>query len=259
MTSTTATQRGIFASVATIRTLTKLLVGSVALMFAMTATATKIVWTFDNATFLDSISPVLQGGAASGSFTFDTVTQTYSDINIATSTSNGPLNTYDNAVSTLEENASNLAVVSSASPPSPGPGEIGGPPRMLFLWQTPLSDVIPLTRSFQSGTPGGTNALGLECQGRSASDNCLEFRQLAIGGTLTGVVVAPVLSFPVAGIIDGSNSYSTTVDGITMTIDKPSPGSLSLFNGNLSFGDVSSVIPVVTLLSFDVSFDSRVY
>ena len=62
---------------------------------------------------------------------------------------------------------------------------------MLFLWQTPLSDVIPLTRSFQSGTPGGTNAIGLECQGVSASDNCLEFRQLAIGGTLTGVVVAP--------------------------------------------------------------------
>ena len=128
---------------------------------------------------------------------------------------------------------------------------------MLFLWQTPLSDVIPLTRSFQSGTPGGTNALGLECQGRSASDNCLEFRQLAIGGTLTGVVVAPVLSFPVAGIIDGSNSYSTTVDGITMTIDKPSPGSLSLFNGNLSFGDVNGI--AVTLLSFDVSFDSRVW
>ena len=123
----TAPQRGICASFATIRTLTNIFVGSVALMFAMTATATKIVWTFDNATFLDSNPPVLQGGAASGSFTFDTVTQTYSDINIATSTSNGPLNTYDNAVSLLEENASNLAVVSSASPPSPGPGEIGGP------------------------------------------------------------------------------------------------------------------------------------
>ena len=68
---------------------------------------------------------------------------------------------------------------------------------MLFLWQTPLSDVIPLTRSFQSGTPGGTNALGLECQGVSASDNCLEFRQLAIGGTLTGVVVAPATATPV--------------------------------------------------------------
>ena len=186
-----APKRGIFASFASIRTLTNIFVGSVALMFAMTATATKIIWTFDNATFLDSLSPVLQGGAASGSFTFDTVTQTYSDINIATSTSNGPLNTYDNAVPLSEENASSLEVVSSASPPSPGPGEIGGPPRMLFSWQTPLSDVIPLTRSFQSGTPGGTNALGLECQGRSASDNCLEFRQLAIGGTLTGVVVAP--------------------------------------------------------------------
>ena len=166
-------------------------------MFAMTATATKIIWTFDNATFLDSLPPVLQGGAASGSFTFDTVTQTYSDINIATSTSNGPLNTYDNAVPLPEENASSLFVVSSASPPSPGPGEIGGPPFMQFLWQTPLSDVIPLTRSFQSGTPGGTNALGLECQGVSASDSCLEFRQLAIGGTLTGVVVAPATATPV--------------------------------------------------------------
>ena len=48
MTSTTATQRGIFASVATIRTLTKLLVGSVALLFAMTASAQPIgpiTWT----------------------------------------------------------------------------------------------------------------------------------------------------------------------------------------------------------------------
>ena len=191
----TAPQRGICASFATIRTLTNVFIGSVALMFAMTATATKIVWTFDNATFLDSNPPVLQGGAASGSFTFDTVTQTYSDINIATSTSNGTLNTYD-AVA-LEQGASGLIVVSSASPPSPGQGEIGGPPFMQFLWQTPLSDVIPLTRSFQSGTPGGTNALGLECQGVSASENCLEFRQLAIGGTLTGVVVAPATATPV--------------------------------------------------------------
>jgi hypothetical protein len=263
---------------------------------------------------------------------------------------------------------------------------------MLFLWQTPLSDVIPLTRSFQSGTPGGTNAIGLECQGVSASDNCLEFRQLAIGGTLTGVVVAPatatqytvtdesggltgtftfdsttnaysdvsltviggaitpfdivrwtlscwvisggcepvtavyadseqlvlypdiysdpndqlftslslafdpllsssqssqvswsqtlgplgtaygtsvatpvsvppptpVFSFPVAGIINGTNSYSTTVDGITMTIDNPFPDSLSLFTGGgLTFGDLGGI--GVTLLSFDVSFDSRVW
>ena len=48
MTSTTAPQRGIFTSVATIRTLTKLLVGSVALLFAMTASAQPIgpiTWT----------------------------------------------------------------------------------------------------------------------------------------------------------------------------------------------------------------------
>jgi len=57
-----APKRGIFASFASIRTLTNIFVGSVALMFAMTATATKIIWTFDNATFLDSIPPVLQGG-----------------------------------------------------------------------------------------------------------------------------------------------------------------------------------------------------
>ena len=83
-------------------------------------------------------------------------------------------------------------------------------------------------------------------------------------GTAYGTSVAtpvppptPALSFPVAGIIDGSSSYSTTVDGITMTIDNPSPGSLSLFDGNLSFGDVNGI--AVTLLSFDVSFDSRVW
>jgi hypothetical protein len=68
---------------------------------------------------------------------------------------------------------------------------------MALDWQTPLSDVIPLTRSFEGGTPGGTNALGLECQGVSASDNCLGFRQLVIGGTLTGVVVAPPTATPV--------------------------------------------------------------
>ena len=36
---TTAPQRGVFASFATIRTLTNIFIGSVALMFAMTATA----------------------------------------------------------------------------------------------------------------------------------------------------------------------------------------------------------------------------
>ncbi|MDG2045822.1 MAG: hypothetical protein P8J79_01285 [Halioglobus sp.] len=70
----------------------------------------------------------------------------------------------------------------------------------------------------------------------------------------------PKLSFPMAGIIDGTNSYSTTVDGITMTIDNPSPNSLSLFFNDktaLSFGEVANL--TVTLLSFDVSFDSRVW
>ncbi len=39
MNLTTAPQRGVFASFATIRTLTNIFIGSVALMFAMTATA----------------------------------------------------------------------------------------------------------------------------------------------------------------------------------------------------------------------------
>ena len=87
-------------------------------------------------------------------------------------------------------------------------------------------------------------------------------------GTISGTSVAtpvppptPVLSFPVAGIINGTNSYSTTVDGITMTIDNPSPNSyFSLFDGGLNFGDVSGIgLGIPTLLSFDVSFDSRVW
>ena len=82
--------------------------------------------------------------------------------------------------------------------------------------------------------------------------------------TISGTSVAtpvppptPVLSFPVA-IIDGSNSYSTTVDGITMTIDNPAPNSLSSSEGYLDFGDVSA-LAFLPLLSFDVSFDSRVW
>ena len=71
MTSTTATQRGIFASVATIRTLTKLLVGSAALLFVITASAQPAPgpWTWTNVTLNDATTgaPI---GTVTGSFTF---------------------------------------------------------------------------------------------------------------------------------------------------------------------------------------------
>jgi hypothetical protein len=70
MTSTTATQRGIFASVATIRTLTKLLVGSAALLFVITASAQPAPgpWTWTNVTLNDATTgtPI---GTVTGSFT----------------------------------------------------------------------------------------------------------------------------------------------------------------------------------------------
>jgi hypothetical protein len=92
MTPKTVSMRGIFSSFATMRTLTNLFIGSVVLLFAVTATAASLVWTFDNALFQDDGG--LVGGTASGSFTFDTVTETYSDIDISTSTSTGLLNQY---------------------------------------------------------------------------------------------------------------------------------------------------------------------
>jgi hypothetical protein len=72
MNLTTAPQRGIFASVATIRTLTKLLAGSVALLFAITASAqptpTPGPWTWTNVKLNDATTGD-PSGTVTGSFT----------------------------------------------------------------------------------------------------------------------------------------------------------------------------------------------
>ena len=70
MNLTTAPQRGIFASVATIRTLTKLLVGSVALLFAITASAQPAPgpWTWTNVKLNDATTGD-PSGTVTGSFT----------------------------------------------------------------------------------------------------------------------------------------------------------------------------------------------
>jgi len=70
MNVTTAPQRGIFASVATIRTLTKLLVGSVALLFAITASAQPTLgpWTWTNVKLNDATTGD-PSGTVTGSFT----------------------------------------------------------------------------------------------------------------------------------------------------------------------------------------------
>ena len=70
MTPTTAPQRGVFASSATKRTLTKLLVGSAALLFVITASAQPAPgpWTWTNVTLNDATTgtPI---GTVTGSFT----------------------------------------------------------------------------------------------------------------------------------------------------------------------------------------------
>ena len=69
MTSTTARQRGVLASCATKRTLTKLLVGSVALLFVITASAQTLgPWTWTNVTLNDATTGALSG-TVTGSFT----------------------------------------------------------------------------------------------------------------------------------------------------------------------------------------------
>ena len=71
MTSTTAPKHGMFTSVATIRTLMKLLVGSVALLFAMTASAQPTLgpWTWTDVKLNDATTGD-PGGTVTGSFTF---------------------------------------------------------------------------------------------------------------------------------------------------------------------------------------------
>ena len=70
MTSTTAPKHGMFTSVATIRTLMKLLVGSVALLFAMTASAQPTLgpWTWTDVKLNDATTGD-PSGTVTGSFT----------------------------------------------------------------------------------------------------------------------------------------------------------------------------------------------
>ena len=190
--------RDLFTPFANMRTLAKIFVGSATLMFAMTAMATSAVWTFDNALFQDDGGVV--GGAASGSFTFDTVTETYSEIDISTSTSTGPLNQYDAVSSESVADATQLSVVSSGSP---------GGPIFKFLWNTPLSD-SDLERTFFGVDDGGDDAFGSECLNTSIPRDCSgESRSIATGGKLTASVAG--LAFNADGLFYTVNG-STTVE-----------------------------------------------
>ena len=137
MTPKTVSMRGIFSSFATMRTLTNLFIGSVVLLFAVTATAASLVWTFDNALFQDDGG--LVGGTASGSFTFDTVTETYSDIDISTSTSTGLLNQYDAVLSGSVASSTQLSVVLSASQGGQFSSSYGIPHYLIQIWNAVLS------------------------------------------------------------------------------------------------------------------------
>jgi hypothetical protein len=99
MTSTTATQRGIFASVATIRTLTKLLVGSVALLFVITASAQPSgqslgPWTWTNVTLNDATTGA-PSGTVTGSFTFVSLGPAGGTITATTTTTGVDATTFD--------------------------------------------------------------------------------------------------------------------------------------------------------------------
>jgi hypothetical protein len=198
--TTTAPQRGVLASFATMRTLTRVFVGSVTLMFAMTAMATSTVWTFDNALFQNGGG--VAGGAASGSFTFDTVTETYSDIDISTSTSTGLLNQYDAVFSGRVASSTQLSVVSSGSQ---------GGPVFEFLWNTPLSDA-DLERTFVGVDVGGEDPFGLECLSSSVMPDCTgQSRSIATGGKLTASEAG--LGFATDGlfyITTGGNTVEVT-------------------------------------------------
>ena len=200
MNSATVSKLGIFGSFATMRTLTSLFIGSVALLFAVTATAASLVWTFDNALFQDDGG--LVGGTASGSFTFDTVTETYSDIDISTSTSTGLLNQYDAVFSGSVASSTQLSVVSSGSQAGP---------IFEFLWNAPLSD-SDLERTFVGVNVGGDDAFGLECLSTSVTPGCTgQSRAIATGGRLTASVVG--LGFIADGLFyttSGNNTVGVT-------------------------------------------------
>ena len=220
--------RGVFASFATMRILRNLLVGSVALLFAMTATAASLVWTFDNALFQNDGGVV--GGEASGSFTFDTVTATYSDIDISTSTSTGSLNQYDAVLSGSVASSTQLAVVSSGSQ---------GVPIFTFLWNTPLSDA-DLERTFVGADVGGSDAFGLECLSTSVTPDCAgTSRSIATGGRLTASAVG--LAFVADGLFyttSGNNKVEVTgrAAGNAATVINI-PGSVS--NGGITYSVTS--------------------
>ena len=178
-------------------------------------------------------------GGTTGTFTFDSTTNTYTDVSLSAPTPLGQ------SIWTL----SGLSVIGST-----------------FAVAIDYAGVDSL--SLREPTLQASLTLAFDPYlSQSAPSQVSWSETFGPLGTISGTSVAtpssvppptPVLSFPVAGIIDGSNSYSTTVDGITMTIDNPSPNSLSLyFDVGLSFGDVGG--DVVTLSSFDVSFDSRVW
>jgi len=200
MNSATVSKRGIFGSFATMRALTNLFIGSVALLFAVTATAASLVWTFDNALFQDDGG--LVGGTASGSFTFDTVTETYSDIDISTSTSTGLLNQYDAVFSGSVASSTQLSVVSSGSQAGP---------IFEFLWNASLSD-SDLERTFVGVNVGGDDAFGLECLSTNVTPGCTgQSRAIATGGRLTASVVG--LAFVADGLFyttSGNNTVTVT-------------------------------------------------
>jgi hypothetical protein len=71
-------------------------------------------------------------------------------------------------------------------------------------------------------------------------------------------VSANATLFSLTGVIDQSDSFSVSVNGITMTIDNPSPYGLSNFTDDadgLDFGDATPLVGEPWILrSFDVSF-----
>ncbi len=186
-----------------------------------------------------------ESGGMTGTFTFDSTTNTYTDVSLIPSL---PIE----AIWTLSDLS---IVVSGVTTPI---GLYYGDSQQLFLEADFLGFYNSLSLAFDPPLS------------QSEPSQVSWSQTLGPLGTISGTSVAtpvppPITarSFPVEGITAPSNFYSTTVDGITMTIDNPSPGDFGPLRApgggesdGLLFGNFAGLAP--TLLSFDLSFDSTV-
>jgi hypothetical protein len=140
------------------------------LLAASSASATIIQWTLEDAVFDD-------GGKASGSFEYDTVSGAYFDINFTTTTGTSLTgNTY-----TAEDPASVVRNYGFGSILAPGATATGDP---LFDVNTTSDFTTPTTVTI--GAPGQF----LSSEGTCANTGCLTYNPIrSLSGSIVGVAV----------------------------------------------------------------------